>query len=207
MEAQFAWDDKTIRQTFIRKVRLSPRYGAPVTLTSLFWQCVPPPAGLRHPPGAAAGHGRHRGALFLLVTPLLKELVYSLVLAEVTIWLLLHLQHACEVLHPDPPWPVHGILVSGIKVQNPTPPQFLALYDVWSTDFDCSLMFFATYIALSCCGELRWTFFCMMNYTTRLRSLAFSLVILIIIPLKQEAVSMEYHLAGSFCKYPSSCER
>lgn len=127
----------------------------PVTLAALFWRCVPPPAGLRHPLGAAAGHGRHRGPLFLLVTPLLKELVYSFVLAEMVIWLILHLQHACEVLHPDPSWPVHGILVSEIKANTTFFGPFWRLI-YWS---DCSLMFFATYIALSCCGELRWTFF------------------------------------------------
>lgn len=70
MEAQFAWDDKIVRQTFIRKVRLSQRRGTPVRSTAQSSQRVPPPpAGLRHPLSAAAGHGRHSCALFLLVKP------------------------------------------------------------------------------------------------------------------------------------------
>lgn len=35
MEAQFAWDDKTIRQTFIRKVRLPRRQRTPALLATL----------------------------------------------------------------------------------------------------------------------------------------------------------------------------
>lgn len=142
MEAQFAWDDKTIRQTFIRKVRQPRRKRTPNPLAALFWQHVPPPAGLRHPPDAAAGHGRHRGALLLLVTPLLKEHVYSLTPVETVIWILLHLQRACEVLHPDPPWPVHGVLVSEITAEMQRHHVFLVLYDVWSPDLiaaSCSL--------------------------------------------------------------------
>lgn len=166
MEAQFAWDDKTIRQTFIRKVRLPRRRGTPVPLAALFWQHVPPPTGLRHPPDAAAGHGRHRGALLLLVTPLLEELVYSFTLVETVIWILLPLQRACEVLHPDPPWPVHGVLVSEITAEMQRHHVFFSpLWRLISCS-DCSLMFFATYIALSCCGELRWT--CLPSWVTQL---------------------------------------
>lgn len=114
MEAQFAWDDKTIRQTFIRKVWLSRRRGTPATSTAQSWQRVPPPAGLRHPLSAAAGHGRHSCALFLLVKP--ERIPVSLPsFGEMVIWLLLRPQRACQVLHPDPPWPVHGVVVSENK--------------------------------------------------------------------------------------------
>lgn len=86
MEAQFAWDDKTIRQTFIRKVWLSGRRGTPVRSAAQSWPRVPPPAGLRHPLSAAAGHSRHSCSLFLLVKP---ERIHLWLpsLAETVIWL------------------------------------------------------------------------------------------------------------------------
>lgn len=116
-------------------------------------------------------------------------------------------QRACQVLHPDPPWPVHGVVVSENKSEKQ------GCHSFWSVmTFD-----------LLICSQLHVLY--NLHRTVLLRraevnllytnsdaitqsSLVFfvfklSFFFLIIISSKQEAVSMEYRFADPLCKYPS----
>lgn len=130
------------------------------TLSALLWCGVRPhPAGVRHSHGSAACHSGHCWSLLILVTTLLAKFLFFLPLwlkpdlnpfhfvSTAHLWgFLFRLILACT-------W--HLSKWKHITLQCHL---FLFLYQVLSHQFPLffgSLMFFATYIALSCCGELR----------------------------------------------------
>lgn len=167
MEAQFAWDDKTIRQTFIRKVQLChvnqliPAWrlivGIALIQCPFSCRCTPfswfscwPQWPLLH----SSHSGNHPADLFISIIIITTTLIkpwseYSECLSP---------QCTCKVFHSDSSWLVHGILVSENSSSSPT--LQCRLFFSYSRSHCLrplfgSLMFFATYIALSCCGELR----------------------------------------------------
>lgn len=116
MEAQFAWDDKTIRQTFIRKVRCCFRQNkrknsSGTRAINEHWRLL---AGVRHPHGPAARHCRHRRPLLILVSPVLYFIWFYFLHCDT--WQessgLFPPQCSSQVFHPDSSRLVHGFLVS-----------------------------------------------------------------------------------------------
>lgn len=204
MEAQFAWDDKTVRQTFIRKVWLSRRRGTPARSAAQSSQRVPPPppAGLRHPPSAAAGHGRHSCALFLLVRPAfissflgwkgdVSPFASTARLSGFTSRPTL----ACTWRPSE--WK---------QMWKATPPHFLVRDDLWSVMcLQLHVLYSLHRAVLLRRAEVNLLH---TNSYTKLPCVFFlkKLKLYLLISSKQEAVSMEYCLADPLCKYPSGWE-
>lgn len=125
-------------------------------LMVLFWYTVCPPAGVCYSHGAAARHSSHCWSLLILVTTLLFSVLFlslclkchsnEIFVSTVHLWgILFRLIRACT--WPLSKWKHMQLMNSHYCVAS--------LYYWHHFSLFGSLMFLATYIALSCCGELR----------------------------------------------------
>lgn len=150
MQAQFVWDDKTVRRTFIRKVWTQMKWKRITHVKHMSQRPLscPPPTGLCHSHGSALCDCGSSWPLHILVTTLVFFFCSSVTLFTsrglvLTKWthVLFCLQHTCEVLYSDSSEHVHGFVVSENTSQLMFPP-FFTLFCLLSCVLTLSLSFF-----------------------------------------------------------------